>query len=254
MDLSKFKRFVEQQALYFCGARYFEDPFEGEYAWGKIGHERFLDTQGKLCQSHGGGMPLDGFMAMNLKTLRDIANNTYISCWHNSAHESEAMWKLYCNDPATGIAIRTTQKQLKSQLEQKNLPNLELNSVRYTANFWIKQYNPEPSVFFSKRISFEYEKEFRAVFREIPHGLIHSMPGKTVPIDISTLVHAVRISPLALPELKTEVEGLLHAAGLQIPVETSEIEIHPLISVDEQIFAQGAGWQHSTVRLKTNAS
>ncbi|WP_146012885.1 DUF2971 domain-containing protein [Herbaspirillum sp. BH-1] len=254
MDFQKFKRFIEQRALYFCGARHFADPFEGEYAWGKKGHEQFMETQKKLNLRHGGGMPLDSFIAMNLKTLREIAEKTYINCWHHSNHESEAMWKLYCQDPTSGIAICTTMKKLDAQLRLQNLPNLELKSVKYLPNFWIKQYNPEASVFYSKRISFEYEKEFRAIFREDPYGPTSPCRGKPVTVNVAELVDSVTISPLASANLKTTVQELLNLATMPIPVRDSEIELHPVLSVEEQFLKKKGSFQTSTIRLLSRES
>ena len=93
LDIEKFSMLLEQNALFFCSAKNFEDPFEGEFAWGHTGYKKFIETQEKLCATHGAGMDLDPFMAFNLKTLKEISERTYISCWHCNEHESEAMWK-----------------------------------------------------------------------------------------------------------------------------------------------------------------
>lgn len=106
------------------------------------------------------------FMAFNLKTLREITEKTFISCWHTNEHESEAMWKLYCKNPARGVVIKTKRTTLQAHFETKGLNNLQLKLVKYVPNFWIEQYNPESDIFFNKRPSFEYEKEFRVFFKK----------------------------------------------------------------------------------------
>lgn len=45
---------------FFCSAKNFEDPFEGEFAWGHTGYKKFIETQEKLCATHGAGMDLEG--------------------------------------------------------------------------------------------------------------------------------------------------------------------------------------------------
>ena len=95
-DYEKFEKLLAQKSLFFCSTKLFNDPFEGEFAWGKKGYGNFINTQEKLCKTHGASMNLDMFMAFNIKTLKEISENTYISCWCHNAHESEAMWKLYC--------------------------------------------------------------------------------------------------------------------------------------------------------------
>ncbi|WP_370599589.1 hypothetical protein [Pseudomonas nitroreducens] len=253
MDLPKFKRFVEQGALYFCGARHFEDPFEGEYAWGKIGHKRYLESQKELAKRHGGGMSERDFMTINLKTLRELADHAYINCWYKSPHESEAMWKLYCENSSEGVLVGTTLAKLKVQLERKGLPGLEMKEVRYLPNFWVKEYNPESSVFFSKRVSFEHEKEFRAVFRNNPYNSGPPMKGKLVQVDLKEMIDTVRVSPFALPGLQKNVEEILRGAGLSCQVESSEIEMHPIMSVHEEVLEIGEGWVKSLVSLKTRS-
>jgi hypothetical protein len=55
MDYSKFMQLISSGALYFCGVRKFDDPFEGQYAWGEKGERNFIDTQKKLHLTHGAG-------------------------------------------------------------------------------------------------------------------------------------------------------------------------------------------------------
>lgn len=248
LDIEKFSMLLKQQALFFCSAKKFEDPFEGEFAWGRVGYDKFIETQKKLCLTHGGGMDLNMFMAFNLKTLKEISENTYISCWHNSEHESEAMWKLYCKNPAKGVVIKSKKKTLQAHLENKGLNRLQLKSVKYIPNFWIKQYNPESDVFFSKRPSFEFEKEFRAIFQEVTFHS-SSVNGKLIPVSLIELLDEIRTSPFADQNFKNEVLELSKKYGLDTKVKVSEIEMHPIMSVEEKIIAEGSGWYQSTIRL-----
>lgn len=253
MDLPKFRKLVQQKALYFCGARNFDDPFEGEYAWGKQGHNRFLKAQAELCQTHGSSMPLEMFIALNLKNLKDIAQKTYINCWHRSAHESEAMWKLYCENPAEGVVVCSSIEKLRVQLGRHELPNLQLKPVRYLRDFWIKNYNPEPDVFISKRVAFEHEREFRAVFqdRDAPINLEPIVHGKLVDVNISELVSEVRLSPFASTDFAAEVDQVISDSGLDLRVGPSEIETHPILAVEEQVMARGDNWYQSSMRLRS---
>ncbi|EPB7497626.1 TPA: hypothetical protein ACNVSH_002299 [Klebsiella aerogenes] len=50
LDIEKFSMLLKQQALFFCSAKKFEDPFEGEFAWGRIGYEKFIETQKKTMR------------------------------------------------------------------------------------------------------------------------------------------------------------------------------------------------------------
>ncbi len=42
LDIEKFSMLLEQNALFFCSAKNFEDPFEGEFAWGHTGYKNSL--------------------------------------------------------------------------------------------------------------------------------------------------------------------------------------------------------------------
>lgn len=248
LDIEKFSMLLEQNALFFCSAKNFEDPFEGEFAWGHTGYKKFIETQEKLCATYGAGMDLDPFIAFNLKTLKEISERTYISCWHCNEHESEAMWKLYCKNPAKGVVIKSKKKNLQSQLENNNLNKLQLKHVKYVKNFWIKQYNPESDVFFNKRPSFEYEKEFRAIFQE---NTFNTPPvkGKLVPVSLNNLLEEIRISPFADKDFKNEVLQISKKHGLDLKVKNSEIEMHPIMHVEEEIIAEGSNWYQSKIRL-----
>jgi hypothetical protein len=249
MDYSKFMQFITQKALYFCGASKFEDPFEGQYAWGPTGNAEFIRSQRILHKKNGGGMDFEIFMAMNIKTLKDISSQTFINCWHKSEHESEAMWKLYCKNPSEGVAIKTTEAKLRTALRATGTENLYLNPVKYVRNYWIKQYNPENDVFFRKRSSFEHEKEFRAIFQKDPYS--NSIPphGHLVSININNLIDKIIVSPLANKSFYDLVNDSRLNAGVNTLVEKSEIEMQPQMSVEEEVLAEGEGYKQYAIRL-----
>jgi hypothetical protein len=249
MDYSKFMQLLTQKALYFCGARNFEDPFEGQYAWGPKGNAEFVKTQRSLHLKYGGGMDFEAFMSINMKTLNDISSQTYINCWHQSEHESEAMWKLYCKNPAEGVLIKTTENKLRNSLQALSLEKLHLNAVKYVRNNWIKQYNPEKEVFFRKRSSFEHEKEFRAIFQNNPYD--GSMPkhGHLVSVDLNNLIQEIRVSPLSNKSFCELVESSALNASLTVPLMNSEIEIQPEISVEEKLLSEDEGYKQYAIRL-----
>jgi len=249
MDYSKFMQLVTQRALYFCGARNFEDPFEGQYAWGPKGNTEFVNKQRTLHSTHGGSIDLEFFMAMNMKTLNDISSQTYINCWHQSEHESEAMWKLYCKNPAEGVLIRTNEATLRECLRPLNLKNLHLNSVKYVKNYWIKQYNPEKEVFFRKRSSFEHEKEFRAIFQNDPYDGSIPRHGHPIPVNLNNLILEIRLSPTSNASFRDLVENSINSADLKVPLIQSEIEIQPAMSVEEKLLSEDEGYKQYAIRL-----
>lgn len=253
MDYAKFMQLLNQRSLYFCGASKFEDPFEGQYAWGNKGEQNFLDTQRKLHLMHGakGQMDFTLFLAMNLKTLNDLSKFTYVNCWHQSEHESEAMWKLYCKNPAEGVLIKTSIEKLKKELDGVKSQKLQLKPVKYVQNYWIKNYNPEADVYFHKRASFEHEKEFRAIIQHDPWaaGAI-AKHGHTVPVNLENLIDEVRVSPLSNGSFKDLVETSLTQHLPSKSVSNSEIKLQPNLQVVEQSLPGDEGFTKIAISLQ----
>ena len=253
MDYAKFMQLLNQKSLYFCGASNFEDPFEGQYAWGDKGESKFLETQKKLHLKHGdrGRMDFTFFMAMNLKTLNDLSKFTYVNCWHQSEHESEAMWKLYCKNPAEGVLIKTSIEELQRELKSVKDQKLQLKPVKYVKNYWIKHYNPEADVYFHKRMSFEHEKEFRAIIQHDPweQGAI-AKHGQGVPVNLDNLIKEVRVSPLSNNVFKYLVEMSLKQHLPSKRVTKSEIELQPNLQVIEQSLPSDEGFKKVAIKLQ----
>lgn len=250
MDYSKYVQLLEQRALYFRAVTKFEDPFEGQYAWGESGNAKFIEVQRKLHLSHGAGMPFDLFMAMNMKTLNDMASHSYASCWHLSGHESEAMWRLYCKTPVEGVLIKTSEELLKKCLTKATEGKITYGPIKYVRNYWIKHYNPEPEVFFRKRLSFEHEKEYRAILQNDPYGSGPPQSGRLVPIDLNELIVEVRSSPMAESNFKSRIAEISQRSGISSPLNDSEIEVQLAMSVEERLLMEGSeGYRQYAIRL-----
>ncbi|ENZ7726518.1 hypothetical protein LGR78_02730 [Enterobacter hormaechei subsp. xiangfangensis] len=63
------------------------------------------------------------------------------------------------------------------------------------------------------------------------------------------MLEEVRISPFSGQDFKNEVLELSKIYGLETKVKDSEIEMHPIMSVEEKIIAEGPDWYQSTIRL-----
>ncbi len=88
MDFTKFVSILENGALFFARADKLGDPFEGSLPRRNI--DSFRDEESN----------------MYAPVMQQLPRFTLISCWHESTHESEAMWKLYSSTQG-GIAIKT---------------------------------------------------------------------------------------------------------------------------------------------------
>ena len=65
---------------------------------------------------------------MRYTTHKVAASKFGVSCWHESEHESDAMWKLY-SASGQGIAIESTIGQLRTCFG--NREGLLIDRVRY---------------------------------------------------------------------------------------------------------------------------
>lgn len=162
MDLSKLLAILVNESLAFPRVDIFDDLYEG-YA------NNYLELAKKSYMNNIFMVnPLDGHVETGLiRNLIKILNaNSYVSCWHLNECESAAMWKLYCNS-SDSMVIKTTVGKLKYALTE-HINNLDHGGVLYDSEYknisklsYINLSDP----LFTKRKSFEHEKEFRVIFR-----------------------------------------------------------------------------------------
>ena len=141
MDFTKFVSLLEKQALFFARADKLGDPFEGSVTKVNAAAAR---------------VPRDELQQFRKKVTRW----TLINCWHENAHESEAMWKLYARE-TDGIAIKTDFKSLSSSFTCRE--DVFIGIVNYID--YDRHLIPEDNTFqpyLHKRKSFEHESEIRA--------------------------------------------------------------------------------------------
>jgi hypothetical protein len=107
----------------------------------------------------------------NLQTMlefsKDKKERTFVNCWHISEFESVAMWKLYSSDDM-GVLIKTSFKRLKNSFFQCQHA-VYIVIVKYID--WDEEAIPPENAlasFSSKRKSFVYEREIRALV-----GILH---------------------------------------------------------------------------------
>jgi len=234
MDLPKFLDLLESGDLYFTQlARLREiDPYEG---W---------PSHHFLHWPHGlkGVLNDDAIDAMehNKSRTRDsltfFSKSLYVSCWHLNDAESAAMWKLYADK---GVAIQSTFKQLCEAFGDSRKHLVYVGQTTYH-DYRVEQITAagEFGGAFNKRISFECEREIRALVKgyspEVAWQLVNS--GKQlrhrkcfrVPVDLRTLIQKIYISPDQQKWFKNLIPKVLERYGLSdLPIEDSELSDRP---------------------------
>jgi hypothetical protein len=220
MALDRFQALLQSRALYFASARQFTDHYEGAISR--------LDNQRRIALSAYAGA--DGHISNAFEQLRRL---TKISCWHMSAHESEAMWRLYVAE-GKGVAIQSTIARLAASFSSFRLDpsygeeTIWLGAVRYLD--YRTTELPDRSMlgrFFCKRRSFSHEAEMRAVvsLRQAEEFAVQVPEnGILVGVDLERLIERVFVAPGVSDEFVTDVKRALKKTALSTPVERTELD------------------------------
>lgn len=234
MDLAKFVRLLQSQALFFARADTFDDRLEGANTFAAAQYFEWIvkpeneDYRGKAFP----GVSLD--MLRHYSTTlpdarRERRAHTFISCWHAAYEESAAMWGLYGSSGGS-IAIRTSYKKLAAALPT----GVFMGRVKYVD--YHKHIFDQGNLFvpfIHKRLSFRHEDEVRAVIDDeiyaahSPTTLDFQKTGVDVPIDLG-IIDLVYVSPLAPGWFHRVVGGLTGNYGLKAPVVQSELARDPV--------------------------
>ena len=222
-DFTKFVSLLDKRALFLARADKLGDPFEGSYSNVNVTLRPVLYKD---------QIPDHALRGMS-EFIRESRRFTLISCWHENAFESAAMWSLYARD-LDGVAIKTDFLSLsKSLLGDEDLFIGKVNYVDYDQTFIPENSTMAP--FLYKRRSFEHEKEVRAMMQQIPSrdGATDMSQdicdeGKYYEADLSELVHEVVVSPFAGRWFRDLVQSVADRYELFAPVKESPLSNSPV--------------------------
>lgn len=244
MDLSKFLDILVYKRLVFPRLDQFEDVYEGHPS-------KFLDAM-IYAFSDPDSIHMQGNVEKSIKIFfKLIKVRGYVSCWHGAEHESAGMWKLYCKTNES-LAIKTTVGKLKHSLNISNsdlVNTIEIGQVDYKNNCdELKRKFLETSrkkecievgyadVIFSKRPSFEHEKEIRVIAfdnTKIMDAENEDMseldlksttpPIQKIECDVDKMIDEVVIAPDAPQWFVDLVNELITKLEYSFPVNQSEL-------------------------------
>lgn len=159
-------------------------------------------------------------------------SHLFASCWHESPYESAGLWDQYSS---AGFAIRSTVGRMKEAIRDEG--GYYIGRVKYLDFEQDYHGNHPPSLItpaFLKRRNFEHEREVRVVVMAMDglHGLIRPLDmlpgGISIPVELTTLVEKLYISPSAPPWLIEHLATLLQRFDLgAIPIAKSNIYVSP---------------------------
>ena len=233
MDFTKYVSLLSSRGLYFTRTDCFEDIFEG--ATGLKKNKAKWDSHYLKFFRSAIKNPPEGYKCklsdtevdeQAQKLLSDLEaggeshrRRTFVSCWHESEHESEAMWRLYSNFLANAVAVRTSYQNLYVSLGRD--PSIKIGRIKYID--LKKNYAGINDAFWRKRKSFEHEREIRALLSDFENQDI----GKIVPCDLEVLIEEVFVSPKAPPWFAHLVNDVNEKYGVTVKVSPSELVEEP---------------------------
>lgn len=197
-----------------------------------------------LGDTHEGSIPKNNYFKRNFELNQDINKNTdwvgegikrmykmtYINCWYLDNYESEAMWRLYCQNN-NGIAIQTTYEKLVESIGNDDF--LYIGKVSYV------DYNtnviPDGNFFFPimhKRIAFKHEKEVRMIKEEtsLYKDTFNNIPtplGIHIPWDLEENTENIYVNPYAPAWYYDIIKELLNKYECKVNLIWSEINEKP---------------------------
>ncbi len=216
---SKFLALLDDRSLFFPNTELFEDPFEGAYP----------DANRALQDHIFANYPVTEDQQ---KAARDFykwnKHLTFVSCWHLSEHESDALWKIY-GKTEKAVLIQSTYLRLKSCL-----PNyVHIHPVTYI-DYKVDRIPNGHSMypFFFKRREFKYENELRAATGDLPisdhvRRVRISDNGWSFPINVNKLIESVYVAPECPEETYICIKNASLQRGLVAPVLPSSLDAQP---------------------------
>lgn len=234
MDFTKFVSILKSRALYFARADQFEDPFEGAKGllenkprWDGFYMGFFAGSYANPPEGTDFNLTPDEVANESLRLLREMEaaglrglSTTFINCWHENPHESEAMWKLYVAALDYGVSIRTTYNRLYKALSRD--PDISIGRVNYVD--FSSRFVGINDCFWHKRVAFKHEQEVRLIIKDFR---ANDEFGKLVPVKLDTLIESIHLSPTSPSWFRNLVEDVMSKYGLTSKIESSRMTDQP---------------------------
>jgi hypothetical protein len=211
---------LQNNGLFFSRASKMNDLFEGGYS---RGNSQLQDYVNRAL------MKALGDAELSPDKAQERRDQTVMSCWHASNHESAAMWRLYSSSNES-ICIQTTSRKLRQSMPA----GIDIGTVQYIdyETEWVPERQPVLP-FLYKRKSFEHEREFRAIGNILDPSTNdlrqeESENGLWIKCELEDLIERVRVAPDVAPWFRDLVVQTVNKYELNIPVEPSSLELKPL--------------------------
>lgn len=211
LTIDKLIYLLTSRGLFFSPATSFDDPFEGDY--GEI-------TKKDILKQYGSNQ-----IERDKNTHEFLKPHTYISCWYENDHESDAMWKIY----GDAVAIMTTFGKIKKLLCWDKQEIRHCGRINYV-DYSTEEIDASSSYisYFYKRKSFEHENEVRFLIQNYFSGLQYDdypepIFGKKLKLNINEDIEGIVYSPLMESYVIESINKLLEMYKISVPRRKSNL-------------------------------
>ena len=185
MDFSKFVWLLQNEALWLARSDLLGDPWEVSLS----------SEQPQLMIDRHPITPLNkprGESAIERaeRIINKWRKSTYINCWNMSAHESNALWKIYCKS-TEGVVVQTNYEKLNIIKR-----DYSISPVVYIIAGSNKKTPTHYDLATKKRPMFSYEEEIR-IFHFDEKSEYEGAKGIKLKCDISNFIESIRVHPMA---------------------------------------------------------
>jgi hypothetical protein len=186
--------------------------------------------EGQAMPAEIAGFDRDAIREADTKYTMPTIDSFYFNCWHMNDSESDAMWKLYATGSG-GVAIRSSITRLKECFHASD-KEVHLGRIRYVEDETAHLDHPVHRSM-RKRLAFKHEQEVRLIYYD-KHREHAGSGGLLIPIDVSTLVEKMVVSPRAddwflslvkktITRLGYDIEVVPSAASSPLPIDAQRL-------------------------------
>ena len=215
----KLENLIENSELFFPNAEILTDQYEVSVP------DSALKSKRKELQNAGlKGRELEEELAVFHWETNPMKDLVLVNCWSICQHESYALWKIYLAGEKNGVAIKSTVSALRKAVQEGDDPYSEeyfIGKVKYKTHLRPEELS-RLSVITTKKPFYDFENELRLFIINYPLSEGGNVPpydihvGRSVKVDLPTLIHNVYISPFADASYAKEVGQLLKLSRLKV--------------------------------------
>jgi hypothetical protein len=248
LEIEKLLFMMTRGALPLTRISLFDDPYEGSYPkkYLEVEREALVRAFGERLVPKEYKEDPGRFLKKSREMAEDFRRNHFVSCWHASSFESEAMWRLY-SSYHKGVAIETDLQSLIEELppeydhKTRHRSPIGIGEMHYIdfESPDMRQYVPSLTIVRQwqwKRKAFSFENEVR-IHTFVPcgygnekEGVVPEVEGDCIllTVDLSRVIHRIVIAPKSPSWYRELISSVIHKYGFDFRIDDSALAGEPI--------------------------